>query len=93
MPFLIGAVDRVLGHVARLGVDDRVAQAEVGVGIAAAGFGGDDDRLGELAPELAALGVDEPFFMGDVRPVGMSGHSGRSQDAGVRMQGSTAFER
>jgi hypothetical protein len=58
----------------RLGGVDRVPEPEVGVGIGAAVLGGHDDRLGELAPELAPLGVDERFLAGDVRPVGMSCH-------------------
>ncbi len=52
--FLDGPVDRVLGHVAGFGVDDGVAQAQIGVRIATANLRGDDDRLGQLAPKLAA---------------------------------------
>src|SRR5205085_632313 len=46
-------VDRVLGHVARFGVDDRVAQAQILIWITAAGLCRDDDPFGELAPQLA----------------------------------------
>ena len=56
---LDGPLDVVLGHADGLGVVDGVAEPQVRVGVAAAVLGGDDDRLGQLAPQLAALGVDQ----------------------------------
>ena len=71
---LDGPVDVVVGHADGPGGVDRIAQAEVHRGIAAPHLRRHDDRLGQLAPELAALVVDQGFLAGDVRPVGMAGH-------------------
>jgi len=56
------------------GVVDGVAETEVHVRVAAAVSRGDDDRLGELAPDLASLGVDGRLFVFDRGPMGMAGH-------------------
>ena len=75
---LAGAVldrpgDVLLGHADRLGGVDGGAEAEVHVRIAAAAhLRGDDDPLGEPAPELAALGVDQGLFVFDASPVRMT---------------------
>ena len=62
-------LDVLLGHADGLGVVDGVAEPQVGVGIAAAVLGRDDDRLGQLAPELAALGVDQRLLVFNARPM------------------------
>ena len=64
-----GPLDVLLGHADGLGVVDGVAEAEVLVGVAAAVFGRHDDGLRQLAPQLAAFGVDERFLVFDTRPV------------------------
>jgi hypothetical protein len=71
---LDGTLDRVLGHVARFGVVDRVTQLQVRRRVAAAFLRGHDDAAGQLAPQLAALRIDETFFVGNVRPVRMTSH-------------------
>ena len=68
------AVDIVVGHADGLGGVDGIAEAEIHVRIAAAHLRRDDDRLGQLAPQLAALVVDEGLLAGDVRPMGMTCH-------------------
>ena len=63
-----------LGMLTRAGLVDGVAQLEVHVGVAAAVPGRDDDGPAQLAPQLAALGVDGPLLVLDRGPVGMAGH-------------------
>ena len=69
---LDGPLDVVLGHTDGLGVVDGVAEAQVGVRVAAAVLGRDDDRLGQPAPELAALGVNQGLLVFNARPMGMA---------------------
>ena len=64
--------DVVLGHADGLGGVDGGTEAEVEVGVPAARLGRDDDRLGHLAPHLAAFGVDQGLFVLDTRPMGMT---------------------
>ncbi len=64
-----GPLDVLLGHAHGLGVVDGVAEPQVGVGVAAAVLGRDDDRLGQFAPEFAALGVDQRFLVFNARPM------------------------
>ena len=59
---LDGVLDRVAGHRLPLGVGDRLAQARVVRGIAAAHAGRDGELLDQLGEELAALGVSAPFL-------------------------------
>src|SRR5207245_1053038 len=56
------------------GLVDGVTELEVHGRVAAAVFGGDDNGPAELAPQLAALGVDGALLVLDRRPVGMPGH-------------------
>src|SRR5207253_1180137 len=56
-----GFFNGVLGHIHSAGFVDDVAEVEVVARIAAAGAGGDDDLAGDLAPDLAALGVVGAF--------------------------------
>src|SRR5436189_2654693 len=83
---LDGSLDVVLGHADGFGVVDRKAEANVGVWIAAAHLGRDDDRLRQLRPKLAALGIDGRFAVLDVRPRRMASHKGRRQGTGIRRQ-------
>src|SRR5262249_48030911 len=71
---LDGALDVVLGHGDFARLVDGVAKLEVHGRIAAAMTGGDDDGPAQLAPQLAALGVDGAFLVLDRRPMGMAGH-------------------
>src|SRR5262249_50411375 len=71
---LDGAFDVVLGHGDFAGLVDGIAELEVHGGIAAAVPRRDDDRPAQLAPQLAALGVDGSLFMLDRRPMRMAGH-------------------
>src|SRR5882762_4362588 len=67
-------IDRIVGHVAGLGVENGLAQARVRVGITAAGPGGDGNLFDELSEEFAALGVSGALFMLNRMPLRMSGH-------------------
>ncbi len=87
-PLLDGLVDRFGRHAGLLGAIDRVAQGQVRGGVAAA-FGGDNDQPRKFAEELAALLVDQTFFEGDVRPVGMAGHLVAFRDSGVGIRSQT----
>src|SRR5262249_10997348 len=71
---LDGPLDVVLGHADLPRLVDGVAQLQVHGRVAAAAPGCDDDRPAQLAPQLAALGVNRPFLVLDRRPVGMPGH-------------------
>ncbi len=72
--FLDGVLDRVLGHVRRFGFVDRVAQREVGIGIAPTVLGGNHDRLGAFAPDLRSLGILPRLAVLDVGPFAVTGH-------------------
>src|SRR5882762_5938274 len=67
-------IDRVVGHVPGLGIEDGFAQPRIGVGIAAAGAGCDGDFLDELGEEFAALGVSRALLVLNRMPLRMSGH-------------------
>src|SRR5262249_2524486 len=58
-----GPLDVVLGHADGPRLIDGVAQLEVHGRIAAAVAGGNDDGPAQLAPQLAALGVDGPLLV------------------------------
>src|SRR5882724_3584198 len=67
-------IDRIVGHVAGLSVEDGLAQPRVRVGIASAGAGGNGNLFDELGKEFAALGVSSALFMLNRMPLRMSGH-------------------
>jgi hypothetical protein len=67
-----GALDGLVGHVRAFGVGDGLAQARVGVGVAAARAGRDLDLLDELREELAALGVERALLVFNGVPLGVS---------------------
>src|SRR5690349_10476479 len=71
------AVDRVVGHVARLGVVDRLAQTRVCIRIAAAATSRDSDLFNKLREQFAALGIERAFLVLDTMPLRMSGHWGQ----------------
>src|SRR5215207_486829 len=68
------AVDRIVRHVAALGIEDRLAQTCVGVWIATATTRGDGDFLDEFGKQFAALGIERAFLVLDTMPFRMSGH-------------------
>jgi hypothetical protein len=72
---LDGALDVVGRHVAGLALGQDRAQGDVGAGIAAADARRDRQFLGQLAEDLAALGVGGALLMLDGRPLAMSAHT------------------
>ena len=71
---------------AKLGGGDPDGNPRLRGAIAAAVARGDDDRPAELAPQLAALGVDGPFLVLDRCPVGMARHGASFSSAiGARL--------
>ena len=70
-----GPIDRVVGHVAGLGVENGLAQARVSIRVPAAGARRDRNFLDELGEEFAALGVSRALLVLDAMPLRMSGHS------------------
>src|SRR5256885_11358554 len=62
------AIDRVIGHVAGLGISNRFAQACIAFGIAAAAACRDGDLLNKLREQFAALGVERAFLVLDTVP-------------------------
>src|SRR5262249_31784661 len=72
---LDGAGDRVVGHRLPFGVGDRLTKAGVTARVASAHACGDRQLLDELGEELAALGVEGPFFVLDCGPLRMAAHA------------------
>src|SRR5260370_31950839 len=70
-----GPIDRVVGHVAGLGVENGLAQARVSVGIPPASARRDRNFLDRLGEKFAALGVSRALLVLDAMPLRMSGHS------------------
>ena len=68
------AIDRVVGHVAGLGVENGFAQARVSVRVTAAGARRDGHFLDELGKQFAALGIERAFLVLNPMPLRMSGH-------------------
>ena len=71
---LDGALDRVERHVGRAGLLDREPEAEVAVGIAAAGPGRERDLAPHLGEDGAALDVVDALVALDLGPFGVTGH-------------------
>ena len=74
-PFLDRSLNVVLGHPSGTGVGQWDPESCVGVRISSPEAGGDHQSLGDLAPELATLIVDEGFLVLDACPVGMTCHA------------------
>ena len=68
------AINRIVWHIAGLGVRDSFAQSCIRVRVAAAGARRDRDLFNQLGEKLAALGVERAFLVFDGVPLGMSGH-------------------
>src|SRR6185369_194276 len=81
------ALDRVVRHVAALGVEDGLAQTRVGVRIAAAAARRDGDLFNKLRKQFAALGIERAFLVLDTMPFRMSGHLGLDPSGIVGRQG------
>src|SRR5512132_1657248 len=72
------SVNRVVGHIAGLGVGDSLAQTSVTVGISSTRAGRNGDLFYELSEKLAALGIERAFFVLNTMPLRMSRHCFRS---------------
>src|ERR1051325_3058139 len=57
------AVDGVVGHIAGLGVVDRLTQTRVGVRVTAAAARRDSDLFDELREQFPALGIERAFLV------------------------------
>src|SRR5690606_17519456 len=71
---LDGALDVFLGHVGCRALVPCHAQARIGVGVGAAGAGGNRDFTNDFCPELASFSVLATFSVLDVRPFTVTGH-------------------
>ena len=67
-------LDAVGGHVGRLGLVHRQAQAGVGRQVAAARAGSHSDFTNDAGPDLAAFFILPPFAVLDIRPFAVSCH-------------------
>src|SRR5829696_6471432 len=56
-------LDRVVGHVSALRIEDCFAQTRVGVRVTAAAARRDGDLFNKLREQLAALGVERAFLV------------------------------
>jgi len=72
--FLDRPFDIVLGHIFFLGRHDRLPQAGIAFYVAAAQTRRQRDFLDDFGKDLAAFGVNRPFFSFDGAPFGMAGH-------------------
>jgi hypothetical protein len=68
------ALDRVVGHVTALGIENGLAQARVRIRITAAATRRDGNFFNKLREQFAALGIERAFLMLNTMPLRMSGH-------------------
>src|SRR4029079_10919847 len=72
---LDGARDRVVRHRLVFGVGDRLAQSRVAARVASSHARRHRELFDELGEELAALGVEGPFFVFDRGPFRVAAHA------------------
>src|SRR5262249_6381212 len=72
--FFNGALNIVVGHALRFGSVDRLAQAKVGVDVAASQLGRHDDLARHLGVDHALLGINHSLLPLDIGPFRMTGH-------------------
>src|SRR5437867_3098589 len=67
-------INRVVGHVATLGIEDGLAQSCIAFWIAATRTRGDSDFFNKLREKFAALGIERTLLVLNTMPLRMSGH-------------------